>query len=73
MLGEDTFGDPHRPSDARIELVTYPEAVVLSGLLALAYWRDHPRLPAEATQRLNIAPLQLPMHEMVIATIGKGR
>ncbi|MER7050068.1 hypothetical protein [Streptomyces jumonjinensis] len=73
MLGEDQFGDPHRPSDARIELATYPEAVALSGLFASAFWRDHPQLPTEAAQRLNIAPHQLPLHEMVVATIGKGR
>ncbi|MFK0223755.1 hypothetical protein ACIQWN_36920 [Streptomyces vinaceus] len=73
VLGEDPFGDPHRPSDARIELVTYPEAVVLSSLLASAYWRDHPQLVAEAAQRLNIAHHQVPLHEMVIATIEKGQ
>jgi hypothetical protein len=33
-LGEDPFGDPYRPSDARIEPVTYPEVVVLTGLFA---------------------------------------
>lgn len=73
MLGEDPFGDPHRPSDARVELATYPEAVVLTGLFASPYWRDHPQLPTEAAQRLNIAPHQLPLHEMVIATVEKGR
>ncbi|MDQ0717544.1 beta-phosphoglucomutase-like phosphatase (HAD superfamily) [Streptomyces luteogriseus] len=55
-LGEDPFGDPHRPSEARIELATYPEAVVLTGLFASPHWRDHSRLPAEAARRLGIAP-----------------
>ncbi|MFE9613868.1 TniQ family protein [Streptomyces sp. NPDC006012] len=73
VLGEDPFGDPHRPSDARIELAIHPETIVLSGLLASPRWRDRPQLPAEAAQRLNIAPHQLPLHEMVVATIGKGR
>ncbi|MFD7019148.1 hypothetical protein [Streptomyces sp. NPDC059928] len=63
-LGEDPFGDPDRPSEARIELVTYPEAVVLTGLFASAYRRDHPQLPIEAAQRLDIAPHQLPLREM---------
>ncbi|MEU2739552.1 TniQ family protein [Streptomyces sp. NPDC007095] len=72
VLGEDPFGDPHRPSDARVELATYPEAVVLTGLFASAYWRDHPQLLAEAAQRLHIAPHQLPLREMVITTIDKG-
>jgi hypothetical protein len=56
VLGEDPFGDPHRPSEARIELVTYPEAVVLASLFSSAHWRDHPQLPTEAAQRLSIAP-----------------
>ncbi|WSQ06413.1 TniQ family protein [Streptomyces sp. NBC_01231] len=33
VLGEDPFGDPHRPSEARIELSTYPEVVILTSLL----------------------------------------
>ncbi|MGW2564309.1 TniQ family protein [Streptomyces sp. NPDC001514] len=59
VLGEDPFGDPLRPSEARIELATYPEAVVLTGLFSAPYWRDHPQLPAEAAHRLGIAPQQL--------------
>lgn len=59
LLGKDPFGDPHRPSEARIELATYPEAVVLTGLFSAPYWRDHPQLPAEAAHRLGIAPQQL--------------
>lgn len=61
LLGEDPFGDPHRPSASRIELVTYPEAVVLTRLFASPHWRGHSRLPAEAAQRLAIAPDQLPL------------
>ena len=60
MLGEDQFGDPHRPSEARIELVTHPEAVVLTGLFASPHWRDHPQLPTEAARRFGIAPQQFP-------------
>ncbi|MFD5659854.1 TniQ family protein [Streptomyces hirsutus] len=59
VLGEDQFGDPHRPSEARIELVAYPEAVVLTGLFASPHWRDHPRLPTEAAHRFGIAPRRL--------------
>lgn len=59
MLGEVQFGDPHRPSQARIELVTYPETVVLTGLFASPHWRDHPRLPTEAVHRFGIAPRHL--------------
>ncbi|MCB5912399.1 TniQ family protein [Streptomyces pinistramenti] len=61
LLGEDPFGDPHRPSASRIELVTYPEAVVLTRLFASPHWRGHSRLPAEAARRLGIAPDQLPL------------
>lgn len=32
LLGEDAYGDPHRPSPDRIELVTYPEAVTMTRL-----------------------------------------
>ncbi|SOD88005.1 TniQ family protein [Streptomyces sp. Ag109_G2-15] len=56
VLGEDPFGDPHRPSEARIELATYPEAIVLTGLFTSPHWRDHPQLPTEAAQRLDITP-----------------
>ncbi|MGW4565390.1 hypothetical protein ACWEN3_24175 [Streptomyces sp. NPDC004561] len=73
MLGEDPFGDPHRLYDARIELATSPETIVLTSLFASPYWRDHPQLPAEAAQRLKFAPHQHPLHEMVISTIEKGR
>jgi hypothetical protein len=31
-LGQDPYGDPHRPGPDRIELVTYPEAVAMTGL-----------------------------------------
>ncbi len=32
LLGPDPYGDPHRPSPDRIELVTYPETVAMTGL-----------------------------------------
>lgn len=55
------YGDPHRPTDDRIELATYPETIVLTGLFTSRHWRNHPRLPAEAARRLGIAPDQLPL------------
>ncbi|MFJ5613573.1 hypothetical protein ACIQCJ_29845 [Streptomyces sp. NPDC093221] len=72
MLREDPFGDPHRPSDARTEPATYPEAIVLTGLFASRYWQDHPQLPTEAAQRLNIAPHRLPLHETVVTATEEG-
>jgi hypothetical protein len=66
VLGEDPFGDPQRPSEARIELATYPEAVALTGLFSAPYWRDHPQLPAEAARRLGIAPQQLLSAETLV-------
>ncbi|MET9959497.1 hypothetical protein ABZ128_10515, partial [Streptomyces sp. NPDC006326] len=65
VLGEDPFGDPRRPSEVRIELATYPEAVVLTGLVTSAYWQAHPQLLTEAAQRLNVAPHQPPLREVV--------
>jgi TniQ len=32
LLGEDPYGDPHRPGADRTELVTYPEAVTMTRL-----------------------------------------
>lgn len=32
LLGEDPYGDPHRPSPDRIEVVTYPETVTMTAL-----------------------------------------
>ncbi|MCX4878211.1 hypothetical protein [Streptomyces sp. NBC_00847] len=58
-MHEDQFGDPHRPPEARIDLVTHPEAVVLTGLFASPHWRDHPRLPTEAAHCPGIAPRHL--------------
>lgn len=34
MLYEDACCDLHRPSEARIEMATYPEVIVLTGLFA---------------------------------------
>ena len=66
VLGEDPFGDPLRPSETRIELATYPEAVVLTGLFSAPYWRDQPQLPAEAARRLGIAPQLLLSAETLV-------
>jgi len=59
-LGEDPFGDPHRPTDDRVELATYPEAVTLAGLLASPHWRGHHDLHAEAGRRLGVPAHQVP-------------
>lgn len=32
ILGQDPYGDPHRPSPDRIELITYPETVAMTRL-----------------------------------------
>ncbi|MFF0226369.1 hypothetical protein [Streptomyces sp. NPDC004629] len=40
LLGEDPHGGPRRPSSLRIELVTYPEPVKLTALLASPHWHD---------------------------------
>ncbi len=53
-LPTEPFGDPHRPSDQRVELATYPESVILTSLLTSTHWRHHDRLPAEASRRLGI-------------------
>ncbi|WP_260174905.1 hypothetical protein [Streptomyces sp. PanSC19] len=66
VLGEDPFGDPLRPSETRIELATYPEAVVLTGLFSAPCWRDQPQLSAEAARRLGIAPQQLLSAEALV-------
>ena len=54
-LRHDPYADPYRPSQHRIELATYPEAVTLTGLLMSAHWRNHPRLHDEAERRLHRA------------------
>jgi hypothetical protein len=59
VLGEDPFGDPHRPSEPRIEAATYPEVIVLTGLFTSPHRRDHPQLPAEAARRFGVAQTQL--------------
>jgi len=52
-LRHDHYADPYRPSRHRIELATYPEAVILTALLASEHWRSHPRLHDEAERRLG--------------------
>ncbi|MFF4139503.1 hypothetical protein ACFY1B_50990 [Streptomyces mirabilis] len=59
VLGEDPFGDPHRPSEPRIEAATYPEVIVLTGLFTSPHRRDHPQLPTEAARRFGVAQTQL--------------
>lgn len=51
QLRHDPAADPYRPSPYRIELATYPETVLLTGLLASPRWRTLPMPHAEA-QRL---------------------
>ncbi|WP_409472820.1 hypothetical protein [Streptomyces sp. HC307] len=53
-MGEDPYGDPYRPSAARIELVTYPEAVTLTGMLASPHWRDNEHFRSEAARHLGL-------------------
>ncbi|MEU2737763.1 hypothetical protein ABZ656_20890 [Streptomyces sp. NPDC007095] len=53
-IAEDAYGDPHRPTEDRIELVTYPETVALTRLLASPHRRDHNDLHSEAAHRLAI-------------------
>lgn len=45
LLGEDPYGDPHRPSTDRIELVTYPETVTLTSQIGSN--------PSDAAERLT--------------------
>ncbi|MBT1187669.1 TniQ family protein [Streptomyces sp. CJ_13] len=59
-LGEDPYGDPHRPTDDRIELATYPESVTPTGLFASPRWRERNDLHAEAARRLAIEAQDLP-------------
>ncbi|MFJ4689607.1 hypothetical protein [Streptomyces sp. NPDC088789] len=54
VLGEDPYGDPTRPSAARIEITTYPETVTLTGLIMSKHWRTHPDLASEITRRLRV-------------------
>ncbi|MER5536693.1 hypothetical protein [Streptomyces mirabilis] len=51
---------PHRPTDDRIELATYPETVALTGLFVSPHWRDHNDLNAEAAHRSAIEAHVLP-------------
>ncbi|MGW1410842.1 hypothetical protein [Streptomyces sp. NPDC002403] len=59
VLGEDPLGDPHRPSEPRIEVATYPEVIVLTGLFTSPHRLGHPQLPAEAARRFRVAQTQL--------------
>ena len=52
QLRYDDTADPYRPSQFRIELATYPEAVLLAGLFASDRWRTFPTLPDETEHRL---------------------
>jgi hypothetical protein len=53
-LRHDPHADPYRPSQHRIELATYPEAIILTTLLTSAHWRNHPKLHDEAEHRVSI-------------------
>lgn len=68
-IAEDAYGDPHRPTDDRIELATYPETVALTGLFASPHWRERYDLHAEAARRLAVdaknLPADLPSHGLV--------
>ncbi|MEV6348755.1 hypothetical protein [Actinoplanes sp. NPDC051851] len=51
QLRSDPATDPYRPSQYRIELATYPETILLAGLLASPHWRTFP-MPHSEAQRL---------------------
>jgi hypothetical protein len=55
-LGEDLYGDPHRPTIERIDIATYPETVVLTTLFASPHWKEHDDLYIEAGRRLGVRP-----------------
>ncbi|MFF7477016.1 hypothetical protein [Streptomyces sp. NPDC008092] len=57
---EDPYGDPHRPTEDRIELAAYPETVALTGLFASPRWRERNDLHTEAARRLAIETQALP-------------
>ncbi|MFJ1936738.1 hypothetical protein ACIOGZ_29270 [Kitasatospora sp. NPDC088160] len=59
-IAEDAYGDPHRPTEDRIELATYPETVALTGLFASPHWRERKDLHAEAARRLAVDAQDLP-------------
>jgi hypothetical protein len=59
LLGEDTYGDPNRPGTDRIELVTYPETVTLTSLIASKHTTPGGFL-TEAARRLGIDSITLP-------------
>jgi hypothetical protein len=52
QLRHDPAADPYRPSPYRIELATYPDTVLLAGLLASPRWRTFPT-PTEAERLLT--------------------
>ncbi|MEU9283566.1 hypothetical protein AB0D57_02265 [Streptomyces sp. NPDC048275] len=61
MLGEDPFGDPYRPSEARIELITYPETMTLTPILISPHWRDNEHFRVETARRIDLdGPDDLP-------------
>ncbi|MEU8983640.1 hypothetical protein [Streptomyces sp. NPDC048309] len=60
VLGEDPFGDPHRPSEARIELATYPEAVILTSLFA----SPHGETTHDCQSRRHNASASLPTNSL---------
>jgi hypothetical protein len=61
LLGEDPYGNPHYPSQERIDLATYPEAVTLTGLNRSQHWRERGDLANETLRRLGLtAPAQRP-------------
>ncbi|MFF0480920.1 hypothetical protein [Streptomyces sp. NPDC004435] len=63
------YGDPHRPTDDRVELATSPETVALTGLFASPHWHELNDLHAEAARRLAVGvqdlPADLPRHGLV--------
>ncbi|MEO6090469.1 MAG: hypothetical protein ABIQ18_45950 [Umezawaea sp.] len=53
IIGEDIYGDSHRPTIERIDIAAYPETVVLTRLLTSPYWRERDDLLAEAGRQFG--------------------
>lgn len=67
LLGEDPYGDPHRPGPDRIELVTYPETVTMTKL-ALAHVPLHTDTLAETLRPAVSSVLSMPRPRPPIQT-----
>ena len=55
QLGDDPYGDPHRPTADRIHIATYPETIALLGLVDADQAADPDTFTARADRLLNRA------------------